>query len=285
MKYAIEVEKLNKEYKKFKLDNVSFKIPKGTIMGFIGENGAGKSTTIKAILNLIKKDSGSIKILGEEVIGDAREVKENLGIVLDGGNFHEKLNIKSINKIMKNIYKRWDENDFYRYIKRFNIDDSKRIEEFSKGMKMKLSIAVALSHNAKILILDEATSGLDPVVRDEILDIFMEFIQDEENTILISSHITSDLEKIADYITFIHDGKILFSENKDKLIYEMGIVKCTESEFENIEKEDRTYYRKGAFSYEVLIKDRVKFSKKYPKLIIDNSNIEEIMLFYIKGEK
>ncbi len=152
-------------------------------------------------------------------------------------------------------------------------------------MKMKLSIAVVLSHNAKILILDEATSGLDPVVRDEILDIFMEFIQDEENSILISSHITSDLQKIADYITFIHEGKILFSENKDKLIYDMGIVKCTESDFRNIEKEDRIYYKKGAFSYEVLVKNKYEFSKKYLKLIIDNPNIEEIMLFYIKGEK
>lgn len=285
MEYAIEVENLNKKYKKFKLDNVSFKIPKGSIMGFIGENGAGKSTTIKAILNLIKKDSGNIKILGEEVIGDSRKTKENLGIVLDSGNFYEKLNIKSINKIMKNIYKRWNENDFYRYIERFNIDDSKKIEEFSRGMKMKLSIAVVLSHNAKILILDEATSGLDPVVRDEILDIFMEFIQDEENSILISSHITSDLQKIADYITFIHEGKILFSENKDKLIYDMGIVKCTESDFRNIEKEDRIYYKKGAFSYEVLVKNKYEFSKKYLKLIIDNPNIEEIMLFYIKGEK
>ena len=285
MEYAIEVENLNKKYKKFKLDNVSFKIPKGSIMGFIGENGAGKSTTIKAILNLIKKDSGNIKILGEEVIGDSRKTKENLGIVLDSGNFYEKLNIKSINKIMKNIYKRWNENDFNRYIERFNIDDSKKIEEFSRGMKMKLSIAVVLSHNAKILILDEATSGLDPVVRDEILDIFMEFIQDEENSILISSHITSDLQKIADYITFIHEGKILFSENKDKLIYDMGIVKCTESDFRNIEKEDRIYYKKGAFSYEVLVKNKYEFSKKYLKLIIDNPNIEEIMLFYIKGEK
>ena len=285
MEYAIEVEKLNKEYKKFKLDNVSFKIPKGTIMGFIGENGAGKSTTIKAILNLIKKDKGNVKILGKEIVGDRKDIKENLGIVLDGGSFHEKLNIKSINKIMKNIYRKWDEDEFYKYIKRFNIDTSKKIEEFSRGMKMKLSIAVALSHNAKILILDEATSGLDPIVRDEILDIFMEFIQDEEHSILISSHITSDLEKIADYITFIHNGKILFSENKDKLIYDMGIAKCTETDFKSIEKDDRIFYKKGAFSYEVLVKDKVTFSKKYPKLVIDNSNLEEIMLFYIKGEK
>lgn len=285
MEYAIEVEKLNKEYKKFKLDNVSFKIPKGTIMGFIGENGAGKSTTIKAMLNLIKKDSGNVKILGEEIVDDAKDIKENLGIVLDGGNFHEKLNIKSINKIMKNIYRKWEEEEFYKYIERFNIDTSKKIEEFSKGMKMKLSIAVALSHKAKILILDEATSGLDPIVRDEILDIFMDFIQDEEHSILISSHITSDLEKIADYITFIHNGKILFSANKDKLIYDMGIAKCTEADFKSIEKDDRIFYKKGTFSYEVLVKDRLTFSKKYPKLVIDNSNLEEIMLFYIKGEK
>lgn len=285
MEYAIEIKDLNKEYKKFRLKDVSFNVEKGTIMGFIGENGAGKSTTIKAILNLIKRDNGSIKVLGKDILKNEKEIKEDLGIVLDNGNFHEKLNIKSINKIMKNIYKRWNEDAFYKYIEKFNIDTSKKIEEFSKGMKMKLSIAVALSHKAKILILDEATSGLDPVVRDEILDVFMEFIQNEEHSILISSHITSDLEKIADYITFIHDGKIMFSENKDKLIYNMGIVKCSESDFKTIEVQDRMFYKKGSFSYEVLIQDRYKFSKKYPKLVIDNSNLEEIMLFYIKGEK
>lgn len=285
MEYAIEVKNLNKQYKKFKLDNVTFNVPRGTIMGFIGENGAGKSTTIKAILNLIKKDSGAIKVLGKDIIKNEKEIKENLGIVLDGNNFHENLKIKDINKIMKGIYKLWDEIEFYKYLERFNIDTTKKIEEFSKGMKMKLSIAVALSHKAKILILDEATAGLDPVVRDEILDIFMEFIQSEENSILMSSHITSDLEKIADYITFIHNGKIIFSENKDSLIYDMGIVKCTEEDFKNIEKEDRTFYKKGTFSYEVLVKDKYEFSKKYPDLVIDNSNLEEIMLFYIKGEK
>ena len=173
MEYAIEIKNLNKEYKKFKLDNVSFKVPRGSIMGFIGENGAGKSTTIKAILNLIKRDSGDIKILGKEIEKDEKTIKEDLGVVLGDGNFHEKLNIKAINKVMKNIYKRWNEDEYYRYIKKFNIDTSKKIEEFSRGMKMKLSIAVALSHSAKILILDEATSGLDPIVRDEILDIFM----------------------------------------------------------------------------------------------------------------
>lgn len=285
MEYAIEVKNLNKQYKKFKLDNVTFNVEKGTIMGFIGENGAGKSTTIKAILNLIKKDSGVIKILGKDIIKNEKEIKENLGIVLDGNNFHENLKIKDINKIMKAIYKHWDETEFYKYLERFNIDITKKIKEFSKGMKMKLSIAIALSHKAKILILDEATAGLDPVVRDEILDIFMEFIQSEENSILMSSHITSDLEKIADYITFIHEGRIIFSENKDSLIYDRGIVKCSESDFKTIKEEDRLFYKRGSFSYKVLVKDKYEFSKTYPDLVIDNSNLEEIMLFYIRGEK
>ena len=285
MEYAIEVRNLTKEYENFKLENVSFNVGKGIIMGFIGENGAGKSTTIKAILNLIKKDNGLITVLGKEINRNEKGIKNELGIVLNDGNFNEKLNVKAINKIMKNIYKRWDDDVFYKYIEKFNIDTSKKIEEFSKGMKMKHSIAIALSHKAKILILDEATSGLDPVARDEVLDILMEFIQNEENSILISSHITSDLEKIADYITFIHNGKIIFSENKDKLIYDMGVVKCTEKQFKTIEVQDRMFYKKGIFNYEVLIDNRDEFSKKYPSLVINNSNLEEIMLFYIKGDK
>lgn len=285
MEYAIEVRNLTKEYENFKLENVSFNVGKGTIMGFIGENGAGKSTTIKAILNLIKKDNGLITVLGKEINRNEKGIKNELGIVLNDGNFNEKLNVKAINKIMKNIYKRWDDDVFYKYIEKFNIDTSKKIEEFSKGMKMKLSVAIALSHKAKILILDEATSGLDPVARDEVLDILMEFIQNEENSILMSSHITSDLEKIADYITFIHNGKIIFSENKDKLIYDMGVVKCTEKQFKTIEVQDRMFYKKGIFNYEVLIDNRDEFSKKYPSLVINNSNLEEIMLFYIKGDK
>ena len=285
MEYAIEVRNLTKEYENFKLENASFNVGKGTIMGFIGENGAGKSTTIKAILNLIKKDNGLITVLGKEINRNEKGIKNELGIVLNDGNFNEKLNVKAINKIMKNIYKRWDDDVFYKYIEKFNIDTSKKIEEFSKGMKMKLSIAIALSHKAEILILDEATSGLDPVARDEVLDILMEFIQNEENSILMSSHITSDLEKIADYITFIHNGKIIFSENKDKLIYDMGVVKCTEKQFKTIEVQDRMFYKKGIFNYEVLIDNRDEFSKKYPSLVINNSNLEEIMLFYIKGDK
>lgn len=285
MEYAIEVRNLTKEYENFKLENASFNVGKGTIMGFIGENGAGKSTTIKAILNLIKKDNGLITVLGKEINRNEKGIKNELGIVLNDGNFNEKLNVKAINKIMKNIYKRWDDDVFYKYIEKFNIDTSKKIEEFSKGMKMKLSVAIALSHKAKILILDEATSGLDPVARDEVLDILMEFIQNEENSILMSSHITSDLEKIADYITFIHNGKIIFSENKDKLIYDMGVVKCTEKQFKTIEVQDRMFYKKGIFNYEVLIDNRDEFSKKYPSLVINNSNLEEIMLFYIKGDK
>ena len=285
MEYAIEVRNLTKEYENFKLENVSFNVGKGIIMGFIGENGAAKSTTIKAILNLIKKDNGLITVLGKEINRNEKGIKNELGIVLNDGNFNEKLNVKAINKIMKNIYKRWDDDVFYKYIEKFNIDTSKKIEEFSKGMKMKLSIAIALSHKAKILILDEATSGLDPVARDEVLDILMEFIQNEENSILMSSHITSDLEKIADYITFIHNGKIIFSENKDKLVYDMGVVKCTEKQFKTIEVQDRMFYKKGIFNYEVLIDNRDEFSKKYPSLVINNSNLEEIMLFYIKGDK
>lgn len=249
----MELKNVCKSYEGFKLNNVSFCLPKGSIMGFVGENGAGKTTTIKAILNLIKIDSGSIEVLGLNNIKHEKQIKEQIGVVFDESYFHDNLKPRDISKIMKDVFSNWDGKLFNYYINRFKLPENKIIKEFSKGMKMKLSIATALSHNPKLLILDEATSGLDPVMRNEILDVFLDFIQDEDHSILISSHITSDLEKIADYITFINQGKIVFSNSKDDIIYNYGVLKCGLNDFKKIDKTYMVAHRKSQFGYEVLV--------------------------------
>lgn len=281
----LEVKNLRKVYPGFVLDNVNFSIPYGSIMGFIGENGAGKSTTINAILNLVSKDGGEVNY-GESILTDNdKQIKEEIGVVYDSIYFYPTLDIPKIEKISKNAYSNWDSEVFHKYLTQFKLPLDKEIKNFSKGMNMKLSIAIALSHHPKLLILDEATSGLDPVVRDEILDIFLDFVQDEHHSILISSHITSDLEKVADGITFINEGKIIFSKSKDELIYDYGIVKCNSNQFNQIDKEDRIVYRKHDYEWEVLVSDKKNFEKKYNGLLIDNPSIEDIMLLYIKGVK
>lgn len=285
MNNTLCIKGLTKTFDNFKLNNINMVIPKGSIMGLIGENGAGKTTLIKCILNLIKKDSGNINVLDFDIDNSDGIYKEYIGVVFDECLFNEIYNSKDINKIFKGIYKNWNESEFFSYIKKFNIDEKKKIKEYSKGMKMKLSIAVALSHNAKFLILDEAMSGIDPIVRNEILDIFMDFIQNDENSILISSHITSDLEKVCDYITFIHNGEIFASRNKDLFIEEYGILKCGNDEFQNIDKEDILSIRKNNFNVEILVDKKYKMKNKYKNFIIDNVTLEDIMMFVIKGER
>lgn len=221
MENILEVKNLCKNYDKFSLKNISLNLPKGTIMGLVGENGAGKSTTIKAILNLVHTSDGIIKIFGLDCKEHEMEIKEDIGIVLDEGFVSEYLNPKDINTIMKDMYKNWDEELYFKYLADFKLPEDKISKEYSSGMKMKLKIAVALAHHPKLLILDEPTSGLDPVARNDILDIFQDFIQDEEHGIFISSHITSDLESIADYITFINNGEIVLSKTRDELLDKM----------------------------------------------------------------
>lgn len=282
--YALEVAHLNKSYKDFSLKDICLKLPKGSIMGLIGENGAGKSTTFKAILDLVKKDSGKVAFYGEALSDGAKDLKEDIGVVFDGISFYETLTPKQVGKIGASTYRNWDMAVYEDYIKRFNLDTNKEIKNFSKGMQVKLSLAFALSHHAKLLILDEATSGLDPVMRDDILDIFLEFVQDEEHAILISSHISSDLEKVADYITFIHEGRIVLSKTKDELIYDYGILRCKKDVFDKMAKEDQVAYRKTAYQYEVLVKDKKKMAAKYKEAIVDAASLDEIMLIYVKGE-
>ena len=282
---AIEIKNLNKSYHDFELKDVSFSVPRGSIVGFIGENGAGKTTTLKSVLNLINRDSGTIEILGMDNSKEDRRIKEDIGVVLDGCNFHDSLKAADIAKMMKHIYQNWDDAVFCQYQKKFKLPENQTVKEYSRGMKMKLQIAVALSHDPKVLILDEATSGLDPIVREEMLDVFMEFIQDEEHAILISSHITSDLDKIADYIVFIHEGEVLLNEEKETLLNDLGILKCSEADFGKLDKEKVIRYRKNHFGFEVLIKDKPAIRQHYPEAVVDGISIEEIMLFYVRGEK
>ena len=281
----LEVKNLNKEYNSFKLKDINLSLPKGMIMGLIGENGAGKTTTIKSILNLTSIDSGEINIFGMDMKEEAKKIKEDIGVVLDDSFLSEHLTPKDINQIMKNIYSNWDEDLFLEYLKDFKLPLKQESKDFSSGMKVKLKIAVAISHYPKLLILDEPTSGLDPVARSEILDIFQDFIQDGENSILVSSHITSDLEHIADYITFINDGKILLSKTRDELLEQYGIVRCSKEDFEKIDENDYEKYKINKYEYDVLVSNKKEFKRKYDFKVIDKPTLDDIMLIYIKGEK
>lgn len=276
MEHILEVKNVCKQYKDFALDQVTFQLPAGCIMGFIGENGAGKSTTIKIIMDLVKKDAGMVTVFGKDNETDLKSVKEDIGVVVDECCFPDNLSIQNIRKVMKNIYKNWEESTFQNYIERFSLPEKKPVKDFSKGMKMKLSISVALSHRPKLLILDEATSGLDPMVREEILGVFLDFIQDETHSILLSSHITSDLEKICDYITFIHQGKIIFTEEKDELLEKYAILKCSEEDLEAIPEDAVKGKRKNKFGIEALVeKEKVNSS-----FLTEKPSLEEIMLYF-----
>ena len=282
---AIEIKDLTKKYDGFTLDNISFNVPKGTIMGFIGQNGAGKTTTIKALLNIIAPESGSIKMLGLDSYENEYEIKEQLAAVFDEIPFHESMTANSLNIMFGGLYKNWDSDMYFRYLDRFALPRKKKIGKFSKGMKMKLQIATALSHGAKLLIMDEATTGLDPVVRNEILDIFREYLQDEENSILMSSHITSDLEKIADCVTFIDKGKILLTGYKDEILDSHAVIKCTKEDYQKLTQEEYISARINDFGAEVMVSDRSKAKKNHPDLIIEKTTLEDIMLFYVNREK
>ncbi len=285
MENVLEIKNLCKKYDNFALKNISFNLPKGMIMGFIGENGAGKTTTIKAILDIIKSYSGEVKIFGLDNRQNDKKIKENIGVVLDDMFFPEILTPNDINNTMQGIYKNWDSKMFYNYLKEFSLLPNKQIKTFSKGMRKKLEIATALSHHPKLLILDEPTSGLDPVARDEVIQIFQSILEKDECSILLSSHITADLEHIADYITFIHNGEIILSKTTNELLDEYGIVKCTEKEFKKIKKEDYVKYKKAKYEYEVLVENKKEFKKKYNIAVIDKITLDDLMVLMIKGEE
>ena len=284
MTNVLEIKNLAKKYDNFVLKNISFSLPQGMIMGFIGENGAGKTTTIKAILDIINYE-GEIKIFGLDNRKQATKIKEDLGVVLDDMFFPEILTPNDINKAMAGIYKNWDSPMFNNYLQEFNLLANKPIKTFSKGMRKKLEIATALAHHPKLLILDEPTSGLDPVARAEVIEIFQNIIAQENCSIFLSSHITTDLEHIADYITFINDGEIVLSKPTNELLDQYGIAKCTEKEFKKIDKKDYLKYKKEKYEYEVLVENKLTFKEKYDIKIIDKTTLDELMILMIKGEK
>ena len=285
MEYILEIKNLTKKYFDFTLDALNFSIPQGTIMGLIGENGAGKTTTINLILNELKKNGGSIKIFGKDNLEHERTVKKKIGVVFDDCHFPDLFNASEMEMFMKDIFLTWQPQTYRKYLQQFELPPNKPIKAYSKGMKAKLSFAVALAHHPQFLILDEATGGLDPVMRDEMLGVLLDFVQDEKHGVLFSSHITNDLEKIADYITFIHKGKLIFSKAKDDLIYNYGLIKCGAEAFHKIEQKDIIAYRKQDYEWQALVADKEEARRKYKKCVIDNVTINEIMLFHVKGEQ
>lgn len=279
MDNILKVENLKKTFPNshFKLNNVSFSIRYGSIVGFIGENGAGKTTAMRTIVGALKKDGGSIKIFGKEINETDAKIKEDIGVVFDQINFSGNLNANELSKVMKNIYKQWNQEKYFEYLKRFSLPTKKKIQGFSRGMSMKLSIAVALSHDPKLLILDEATSGLDPVVRDEILDIFQEFVKDKKHSILLSSHITSDIEKVADSLIFIKNGEIILTVDKSEWLNNYGIFTYDKNEWKGMDHLIVTTYKN-----KVLVSDINDIPDKFAK---EHFSIDDMTLLLLKGEK
>lgn len=286
MEKILEIKGLKKSYPKsdFKLKDVSFSLQKGAIMGFIGENGAGKTTTLNCILGTLIKDGGSVKLFGTEATDDTSYLREDIGIVFDTESFGPRMTAKKISSVMRSAYNNWDDALFDDYLKQFKLKKTAKISTFSRGMTMKLALASALSHRPKLLILDEATGGLDPVARDEVLDIILDFVANGKTSVLFSTHITSDLEKIADDITMIHEGEILISQSKDELIYNYGILRVPASKFDQVEKHDMIAYKKKDFQVDVLVANKSVAQKKYKDFVVDKATIEEIMLLIIRGE-
>ena len=275
---ALEIRNLTKAYPGFTLDHLNLTLPSGCIMGLIGENGAGKSTTIKLILDMIHKDNGTVTILGRDHRDNIELTKEDIGVVMDEVGIPECLTVEQVGKVMKNTFRNWDENEYFRLIKKLTLPEKKQFKDFSRGMKMKLGIAVAMSHNSKLLILDEATSGLDPVVRDEVVEMFSEFTRDENHSILISSHIVSDLEKLCDYVAFLHKGKLLLCEEKDQLLAEYGLIHCTTEELQKFPAEAVKYKKENPYGVEMMVKRDVVPAG----MNISPISIEELFVFMVK---
>lgn len=280
----LEVEKLSKKFKDFMLQEVSFNLKKGYIMGFIGPNGAGKTTTIKLIMNLLKKDGGEIRLFQEDHLRQEKTIKERIGFVYDDQEFYDELNPKEIERIIAPFYRNWDSKAYTRYLQDFALPPAKKSKDFSKGMKMKLSLAVALSHHAELLLMDEPTSGLDPVFRQEFLDIIHDFM-DEDKGVLFSTHITSDLDKIADYVTFINRGRIVLSSSREKILESYGLVKGEKRQLDEELRRQLIGLREGNFGFEGLTDDAAGLRRKSNKIVVEQPTLEEIMLFLVKGEK
>ncbi len=283
MENILEVNDISKFYKDFSLEHITFSVPRGMICGMIGENGAGKTTTISCIMDMLKADSGNVRVFGMDYEHAAREIKSRIGLVMDGLEQNPFLYVRDMEKIMRRLYQNWDSACFSSYLERFALPLDKRVKDLSKGMSVKLNFAIALSHGAELLILDEATSGLDPVMRDEILELLQEFVTDEKHSVLISSHITSDLDKIADYILFIHEGKISFFKSREDIEENYGVLHCRRELFEALSPDDYDAYIPEMYSYKVLLNNRAAVERHFRDVLADRATIEDIMLFYVKG--
>ena len=280
---AIECSHVNKSFGEFAIRDLTLTVPTGTICGLVGENGAGKSTTIRLLMNALRPDSGEIAVLGTDVTSPAfRAVKEDVGIVLDEAYFPETLNARQVGKVMANTYRRWDQGMYEDFLARFALPEKKPFKDYSRGMRMKLAIAVALSHDPKLLILDEATAGLDPIVRDEVLEIFNEFTRSEDHSILISSHILSDLEKLCDYIAFLHQGRLLFCEEKDALLERYSIFVGTTEQADSLLPEAVLGREASGLGG---VRALVRRELVPPTVVLDRPTVEDVILFLVKGAK
>lgn len=285
MELAVSVKNLVVEYDQFRLENVNIEVPAGTIVGFVGENGAGKTTTIKAILNLIHYQKGEIKVFGKEMSEGEQEIKKRIGVDLDDSFFYDNFKVKEICQVLRQMFPDWDQNFMDVHLKKAGIDPQKKFKECSMGMKAKLKILTAVAHQPELLILDEPTSGLDPVSRDDILELFLEFVQDEQHTILFSSHITTDIEKIADYIIFIHEGQIELNIEKDQLLDTYGLLKCSKQDAADLADFPYEYHQSIPYAEKFVIKDRQGFQKEFPDLTVERITIDELLLMMSKGER
>lgn len=284
MENAIEIRNLSKEYRDFSLKNLSLNAPRGTVLGLIGENGAGKSTLIQSMLGLIKAEYEKIELLGKQLRNQEKEIKEDIAVIFDVSHYNPEYTPAFIGKMLKKVYRNWDMEKYDAYLSRFGLPSDKKLKKFSKGMKMKLEFAIAFSHKPRLLILDEATSGLDPVFRDEILELIREFTEEEDHTVVISSHITSDLDKVADYIAFLHEGKLQFVKSYDELQNDYGVLHCGKDFFESLREEDIVSFKKEPYEYKVLVRNRNGILSVFPDLEMEKASVEDIMLMYVKGE-
>ncbi|MCH5195242.1 MAG: ABC transporter ATP-binding protein [Oscillospiraceae bacterium] len=284
MENILEISGLNKAYDGFALNDVSFSLPKGFIMGFVGENGSGKTTTIRSILNMAKIDSGKITVFGLDSVSDTIEIKERLGVVFDSLYLAEHLNVKQIEQQLKPFYKDWDSGEFFRRLKEFDLPDNKKVGDFSKGMKMKLMIAIALSHKAELIILDEPTSGLDPVARDELLDILTEYIENDNRGVLFSTHITADIERIADYVTILHNGKVWYTGTKDELTESYAVIKGAENDIPAELKSRLIGFHAYRNGFDALIKTD-DLAGIPDTLEYEKASIDEILVYIAKEDK
>ncbi len=285
MENILEIKGLKKTFGDFTLDNISFSLPKGFITGFIGPNGSGKTTTIKLIMNLLKKDSGDIRIFGLDPARQEKEIKNRIGFVYDESHFYEELTVEEMKRIIAPMYEQWDEQQFQNYAAKFDLPGNKKTKELSRGMKVKFSLAIALSHHADLLIMDEPTAGLDPVVRSEILDILYALMQDENKGVFFSTHITSDLDRIADYIVMIYNGKILFCTQKDALMENHAIVRGKTSLLDTVRCPDLKGIRMSRYGFEAMsAKKETTAAFAKAGAVIDPPTLEDIMLYYTRKE-